>query len=209
LAGSAEAYYNEYFNGWGEPGTDYEAKVLGQANRAINLTPDDSYVYYPKAIYLTMSGRHSEGLAAAEAGLAVNPNDVLLYVPRAVAENSLGRYEQARADIELAIRLSPHDPLLSGVWHVILGDAEINLGNLNAAIDAYRKALNLGMQQAFFVHTNLAAAYALASKMDEAKAELAEARRLNPAITVKWMKKHTPNLPAVFDGLRKAGLVEE
>jgi hypothetical protein len=45
--------------------------------------------------------------------------------------------------------------------------------------------------------------------MDEAKVELAEARRLNPAITVKWMKEHTPNLPAVFDGLRKAGLPEE
>jgi hypothetical protein len=29
------------------------------------------------------------------------------------------------------------------------------------------------------------------------------------AITVKWMKEHTPNLPAVFDGLRKAGLPEE
>ena len=45
--------------------------------------------------------------------------------------------------------------------------------------------------------------------MDEAKAALAEARRLNPAITVKWMKEHTPNLPPVFDGLRKAGLPEE
>jgi hypothetical protein len=45
--------------------------------------------------------------------------------------------------------------------------------------------------------------------MDEAKAALAEARRLNPAITVKWMKEHTPNLPAVSDGLRKAGLPEE
>jgi hypothetical protein len=31
--------------------------------------------------------------------------------------------------------------------------------------------------------------------MDEAKTALAEARRLNPAITVKWMKEHTPNLP--------------
>ena len=52
-------------------------------------------------------------------------------------------------------------------------------------------------------------AYAHAGKMDEAKAALAEARRLNPAITVKWMKEHTPNLPAVFDGLRRAGLPEE
>jgi hypothetical protein len=61
----------------------------------------------------------------------------------------------------------------------------------------------------FFQYTNLAAAYALAGKMDEAKGALADARRLNPAITVKWMQQHTPNLPAVFDGLRKAGLPEE
>jgi hypothetical protein len=45
--------------------------------------------------------------------------------------------------------------------------------------------------------------------MDEAKAELAEAHRLNPTITIKWVKEHSPNLPAVFDGLRKAGLAEE
>jgi hypothetical protein len=56
---------------------------------------------------------------------------------------------------------------------------------------------------------SLAAAYALAGRIDEGKAELAEARRLNPAITVKWIKDHSPNLPAVFDGLRKAGLPEE
>ena len=45
--------------------------------------------------------------------------------------------------------------------------------------------------------------------MDEAKAALAEARRLNPEITIKWMKEHTKNLTAVLEGLRKAGLPEE
>jgi TolB-like protein len=209
LAGSAETYYNDWFDGWGDPGTDYDAKVLGQANRAINLAPNDPYVYYPKAIYLAMSGRHSEALGAADAGPAINPNYVLLYQVRAIAENSLGRYEQAKTDMERAMRLSPHDPALGGVFHVILGDAELGLGHFDAAIDAYRQALNLGLQEAFFVHTNLAAAYAHAGKMDQAKAEVAEARRLNPAITVKWMKEHTPNLPEVFDGLRKAGLSEE
>jgi Flp pilus assembly protein TadD len=89
-----------------------------------------------------------------------------------------------------------------------VGDAEINLGHFDAATDEYRKAIDVGPRW-FFKYTNLAAAYALAGKMDEAKAALAEARRLNPAITVKWMKEHTPNLPAVFDGLRKAGLAEE
>ena len=61
----------------------------------------------------------------------------------------------------------------------------------------------------FFVYTNLAAVYALEGKMDEAKTALAEARRLNPKLTVKWMMAHTPNLPPVFEGLRKAGLPEE
>ena len=40
LTGSAGAYLNEYFNGWTDPQTDYEAKILGQADRAIALAPE-------------------------------------------------------------------------------------------------------------------------------------------------------------------------
>ncbi len=154
-----------------------------------------------------LTRRPGEALGAADVGLAINPNIPALYQARALAENSLGRYEQGKADLERAIRLSPRDPAM-GFWHVDLGDAEINLGHFDTAIDEYHKALDMGLK-VYFVHTNLAAAYAQAAKMDEAKAELAEARRLNPAITIKWMKEHSPNLPAVFYGLRKAGLAEE
>jgi len=207
LNGTAVTYFHDFINGWGDPGTDYDAKILGPANRAINLAPDYANVYPLKAIYLALSRRADEALGPADAGLALNPNNPYLYQARALAENSLGRYEQAKADVERAIRLSPRDPVI-GFWHVDLGDAEINLGHFDAAIDEYHKALDMGLG-AVFVHTNLAAAYAHAGKIDEAKAELAEARRLNPAITVKWTKEHGPNLPAVFEGLRKAGLPEE
>jgi adenylate cyclase len=207
LAGSAFTYLRDYFYGWGDPGTDYEAKVLGQANRAIVLAPDNVRVYFVKAGYLSLSRRFNEALGVSDAGLAINPNFVPLYIPRTAAENSVGRFEQAKADAERAMRLSPRDPYI-GNFHVIVGDAEISLGHVDAAIDEYRKAIDAGLRQ-FFAYTNLAAAYAHAGKMDEAKSALAEARRLNPAITVKWMKEHTPNLPAVFDGLRKAGLPEE
>jgi pentatricopeptide repeat protein len=54
-------------------------------------------------------------------------------------------------------------------------------------------------------YSNLAAAYAQAGKLNEAKAALAEARSRNPELTVKWVKEHGPNLPALFDGLRRAG----
>ena len=94
------------------------------------------------------------------------------------------------------------------VSQVMEGDAEISLGHFDPAIDEYRKAIDGGYRP-FYAYANMSAAYAHAGKMDEAKAALAEARRLNPEITVKWVKEHTPNLPAVFDGLRKAGLSEE
>ena len=55
----------------------------------------------------------------------------------------------------------------------------------------------------------MTAAYALAGKMDEAKTALAEARRLNPQLSVKWLIAHAPDVPPLFDGLRKAGLPEE
>ncbi len=207
LAGSALTYFFDYIYGWGDPGTDYDSKVLGQANRAINLAPGDPRVYIAKAFYLAISGRNGEALSAADAGLAANPNYPSLYQARAIAETSLGRYEQAKADLEQAMRISPRDPVI-GLWHENLGDAEMGLGRFDAAIDEYRKALDMGFR-AYFIHTNLAAAYAQSGKMDEAKAALVEALRLNPAITVKWMKEHSPNLPAVFDGLQKAGLPKE
>ena len=208
LDGSAETYFAEYIGGWGDPGTDYAAKVLGQADRAIALDVNNVSAYCWKSWYLGQVARqYDEALRVADAELAINPNYVPLYMPRAVAENSLGRYGEAKADAERAMRLSPRDPEM-GLLHVIVGNAEINLGHFDAAIDAYRKAINSGYRT-FFAYSNLSAAYALAGKMDEAKTALAEARRLNPAITVKWMKEHAPNLPAVFDGLRKAGLPEE
>jgi len=208
LAGSAIVYFDEFLFGWGDPGTDYEAKILGQTDRAIATDPHNVLAYLAKGLYLSIgSHRYSEALGVTDAGLAINPNFVGLFAPRISAENSLGQYEQAKADVQRAMRLSPRDPHV-GSFHVQLGDAEINLGHFDTAIDEYRKAIDSGLR-AFFSYANLSAAYAQAGRIDEAKTALAEARHLNPKLTIKWMKEHTPNLPAVFDGLRKAGLPEE
>jgi len=106
------------------------------------------------------------------------------------------------------MRLSPRDPLLY-LWHLYFGDAEIGLGHLDAAIDEYHKGSDSGGFSNFTSYLKLAAAYALEGKMEDAKAALAEARRLNPKLTVKWAIAHSTNIPALFEGLRKAGLPEE
>jgi hypothetical protein len=45
--------------------------------------------------------------------------------------------------------------------------------------------------------------------LEEAKAALAEARRLNPKLTVKSMPERYPDFAWMSEGLRKAGLPEE
>jgi tetratricopeptide (TPR) repeat protein len=95
-----------------------------------------------------------------------------------------------------------------GANHLEAADAELSLGHFDAGIDEYHKAIDSGFR-IYAVYSNLAAAYAQAGRIDEAKTALAEARRLNPKLTVKWLTEHIPNLPAVFDGVRKAGLPEE
>ena len=202
LAGEAECYQFEYLY-WTNPRTDYDAKVIGQADRAIALAPDNIRAYLVKSIYLSISRRFDEALRTADAGLAINPNYAPLYMVRASSKNSLGQFEEAKPDVQQAMRLSPRDPII-GVFHIVSGDAELGLGHFDAAINEYHNATDSGYRP-FFVYTNLAAAYALEGKMDEAKTALAEARRLNPKLTVKWMIAHTPNLPLCSQDCARRG----
>ena len=207
LTGSAVAHLHEKQLGWTRPETDYQAKILGQAERAIALAPNSELPYYAKSYYLFLSRRENEAVGAADAGLAINPNSALLYGMRSLAENSLGHYEQAEADIMNAMRLSPHDPFML-FWPMFLGDAELGLGHFDPAIDAYHRSIDLGYR-AWAPYVDLAAAYALQGKLEDAKTALAEARRLNPQLTVKWLQSVAPNIPNLFEGARKAGLPED
>jgi tetratricopeptide (TPR) repeat protein len=202
----AVTYLDDYSLGWTGPEVDYDKAILGAADGSIALAPDNVEAYHVKAYYLFLSRRANEALGAAEAGLAVNPNYAGLYGARSGAEISLGRFEQAIADAQRAMRLSPRDPNL-GIWHVLWADAELGRGNFDVAIEHYRDAIDAGLHT-YFPYANMAAAYALAGRMDDARSALAEARRLKEDLTVEWLMAHAPNSPRLFDGLRKAGLPE-
>ena len=105
------------------------------------------------------------------------------------------------------MRLSPRDPSL-GRWHNYMADAELGLGHFEAVIEESSKAIDAGYK-VFFSYLNLAAARAFKGDIDEAKAALAEARGLNPKLSVKWLTGRKPILQPWFDALRKAGLPEE
>jgi tetratricopeptide (TPR) repeat protein len=102
--------------------------------------------------------------------------------------------------------LNPRDPL-GGIWYAYLGFAEFCRDQLDAAIEQFKRAVRYPTYIAFAV---LAGAEAAKGNDAEAKLALAEARRLFPQLTIKWLLTETTPTPSiVIDGLRKAGLPEE
>jgi adenylate cyclase len=204
------------FNGWSyfleftrsrKPNVDYEANVAGQADKAIAADPGDVCGYDLKGLYLAMSSRTAEAVRVADQGLAIDPNSANNFVARAIAEEYSAQFEQDKLDIEQAMRLSPHDPFLPW-WRNLAADAELGLGHVDAARDLSRKAIEGGFQ-AWFSYLNLAASSALAGDLDEAKSALAQARKVNPQLSIKFLTERKPILKPSFDALRKAGLPEE
>jgi adenylate cyclase len=207
LAGEASTYVLDNAFGWADPDADYNAKVVGLADRSIAIDPQNARPYSTKSLYLTNKNHPVGGLRAADAGLAVNPNDALLHAARGLAGNYLGHFEQGISEVGQAMRLSPRDPNI-GAWHDFKSEAELGLGHFDAAIEEANKAIDAGYR-VFLPYTLLTVAYALKGNPEEAKAALAEARRLNPNLTVKLMHERYPDFPWVSEALRKAGLLEE
>jgi adenylate cyclase len=208
LAGDAGLYMYDKIAGWANADVDYDAKVLGQADHAIAIAPNDPYPYWVKSTYLSyVVHRTEEGLRAANAGLALNPNSALLYQASATAKNQIGMYAEAKSDMMHAIRLSPRDPDL-GIWYATLAPSDIGLGNADDAIVDSHRAIDAGYRP-FVVYSNLAAACAMSNRMDDARTAVAEALKLNPKYSLKLMSERYHKAPAVIDALRKAGAPEE
>ena len=208
LAGDARTYMIDKVYDWTNPDVDYDAKIVGQANRSIAIDPNDPLPYFAKSFYLSfVLHRPEEGLRAADAGLALNPSSAFLYYASGMGKIQAGMFAQAKSDILHAIQLSPRDPGL-GLWLFALASSDIGLGHFNDAIDECHRAIDAGLRT-FPAYAILATAYAMTNRINEAKAAVVEALKLNPKLTVKNITERYPKTPAVAEGLRKAGLREE
>jgi tetratricopeptide (TPR) repeat protein len=111
--------------------------------------------------------------------------------------------------IETAMRLDPHYPYLYLFW---LAHAFHSLQRYDDAIAAYRRTISRN-PDFFYPHIHLAAAYAQLGRMEEAKAEAAEALRMDPSFSVQRVAQRLPYkdpaaLARLVDSMRKAGLPE-
>ena len=207
MVGLAYARIRATFYGWSTGAEDTYAAQLDLLTKATATNPGYAFAYYVKSFALFNTRQFPGAIEAAQTAVALDPNAAYGYFAMGVAERAAERCEQSIAHIKQAFALSPRDPL-SGLWHTTLGVAEICLGRLDAAIVELERAIDAGYRP-YLPYAFLAAAEAAKGNDAEAKTRLAEARRLNPQLTIKWFLENYSVPPMIVDSLRKAGVPEE
>jgi superkiller protein 3 len=155
--------------------------------KALDIDPKYARAHFLQGIALRMQRKYDAALAVLDHALALDRNLAAAEAQRSLVLTYMGRPDAALPPIVRAFRLSPRDFNLSN-WLSILGVAQLQLDNLNAAIDAFLKgiAANPPLAQNHFL---LAAAYEIAGRHEEALAALAEFRRLRPEATLARLRE--------------------
>ena len=118
-----------------------------------------------------------------------------------------GHPKEAEALIREAMRLNPFYP---NYYLGMLANALEQMGRDDEAIDTLRVAIARDKHY-FSGHLRLASLLGLAGRLDEAKSEVAEVRRLSPRYYLSraatfYLTADPDFLERFVDGLRKAGL---
>jgi TolB-like protein len=153
--------------------------ALELARTAIHLAPNSSRAYHARAIAEWFSGRPDNSLATLQIARSLNPND-----PELLAE--LGLRSAMRMEWETAAPLIEEaylrNPLQTGQYRMGLYFYHFAEGRYEMALAATEAIEAPGVA---VVHLAAAAALARAGRKDEARARLAEAQSLAPALRLK------------------------
>jgi adenylate cyclase len=164
-----------------------------------------------------LQNRLTESKIELETAIALDPNYAPADRQLAFTLMYLGQPEAAIPLVEKAIRLNPHDPNIANSYNA-LGLCHFLVGHVDQAIDLLRKA-QAANPRLYYVQLRLAAALGLKGHLDEARAVLAEAIKLNPEVNslARWracrpegnaqywaLAEKTLNV-----GLRRAGFPDE
>jgi len=150
-------------------------EALRDAERCIQLRPDDVWAYLTRALLRDVSGNSSGALEDLNKGLELRPDYPPLYNNRAKLLAGLGRHAQALADLNRAIELSPE-----------YSDAYTNRGIIYHHRREFDRAIEDATQAIRFNPRNVSAwnnrgtAYMETRQWEPAVADFDEVIRLKP-----------------------------
>jgi len=173
--------------------------------RALELNPGDARTHHWYAGYLMYVGRFDEGIAEAKRARDLDP--LSLPVNNALAGRLLvaGRVDEALEQVRKTFEMDPH----FAPAHQTLGWAYLNQGKQKEAIREFQQALQLSGNTATDFTLDLAFAYAVGGKRDEARRILATLKQqhekgLVPSGSVAILYGALGELNEAFAWLEKA-----
>jgi TolB-like protein len=193
-------------------GEDDTPEALALARRAIAADPDDATVLAIGGwVPIAINSEFETGLALVRRALAMNPNNLTVLYLSGIANVFAGDLDEAEASYLRAYELSPGSPevylSLTGLGqvHLLTGEFEeaISWSSRSYAInDAFPMTIG-----------NLAASYAMAGRIEEARAMMARLMQVRPVMTLAKMSarriRDRLRWRNVIEGLRLAGMPEE
>ncbi|MEY9102869.1 adenylate cyclase [Sinorhizobium fredii] len=192
------------------PGPVARRRAYEKAGSALELNPESSRPYAILAILQVVDRRYEEALASAGRAVALGPSDAEAHAALSLVLTFAGRHAEAVAAIETAQRLNPS---LSTSERLVAGLAFLLHGDYARAIETLKRA-RAEAPRLIDIHALLAAAYARAGRLSEARDAAGEARRTAPVTSVETWRvlyahfRNGQDLERVLEAMRDAGLPE-
>jgi tetratricopeptide (TPR) repeat protein len=178
---------------------------------AISADTEDSWAHYALGYVYLSERRFDDSLAEFELALQLNPNFSLAQGFYGLALSYCGRWEEGDLAARRALRLSPRDPF-SALYCGIASYAQFVGRNYDEAMRLARDGIR---HRGDFVgaHRVLTAAAGMTGQYDIAKSALQDLRRVQPNISLAWIKNQMPikqdaEREHYLEGFRRAGLEE-
>jgi adenylate cyclase len=205
----AQTYLMEFSSYWTDDPDETLRKGYDIARKAVTLDDQNTYAYLGLGSCETWLGRHQQAIAHVRRAIKLNRNDADIHAWFANMLVFSGLIDEALEELATAMRLNPHYP----EWYLqFLGRAYLVQRRYEDAEAAFERVvtINPGWPWARLV---LAASHAALGKTAAARAEVADALRTSPDLTLAFVPKAWPfkdpaELEHVIDLLRKAGLPE-
>jgi tetratricopeptide (TPR) repeat protein len=216
--GLATVLVRKLAEGWSPLCREDEARAERFLVEALERDTNRAAAHYAMGMLRRVQNRLAEARIEFETAIALDRNHARSFFRLGQTLMYLGRPEAGIPYIEKAIRLNPRDPNIARPY-ANLGLCRLLLGDVDGAIDLLRQA-RAANPRFYWIHHLLAGALGCKGDLDEARAALAQAIRLNPEVNslarwrayMPWITgpRHWALLEKTLNiGLRRAGFPDE
>jgi TolB-like protein len=198
---TAEVYYRPR-----ESPEEKLSKAVKSAEKAIELDSSLAEAHAALSYALLTMRQHDKAIEVAERGVSLNPNSATALFTLAQCMHFTGRWEEGLPLLRQAIRLNPFVPIYYSYFATACRETE----RYEEGITGLKKSLSFAPND-LFAYINLVGLYMYAEREDEARAAVAEIKRIEPNFSLQRFSKAQPWKESVDRGrisaaLEKAGL---